>query len=122
MIRQPVFVDVKKIFHAVYSVMAMLVIYGAVVEWWNVPADTFFDYSIRYVAYGEVILGIFTAAAWFCVGFVGPKYRNILSNIKGFKYHAVMNVWAMYYEAWRQYTCNLGVVLAGLTVASQFLV
>lgn len=121
MIKKPLFIDFTLIYNAIYSAMAMVFLYSTLVIYLDVSAEDFFKVSTDYAMYAVLILGVFTTSAWFCLGFMGDKMRGTLEKIPGFKYEAVMNVWEMYYLAWRQYTCNMGFVLAVLLLASKIL-
>lgn len=113
-VNKPIFIDFKAIFGTVYSIMGILVIYSFAVSYIDIPPKVIFEYVLEYAMYAVLIIGLFTASAWFCRNVLATKLEGFLVTIPKFKYSSVVAVWDLYFLAWRKYLCFSGFILAVL--------
>lgn len=117
---RPVFIDLKAIFNTFYSIVAVFVMYSFVVSYIDVSSSVIFDYAIDYAMYAVLIIGLFTASAWFCLNVLATKMEGLLVSIPNFKLDNVLNVWELYFLAWRKYLGFSGFILAMLLLIENF--
>lgn len=109
---KPVFIDLKSIFNTLYTILGILAIYSFAVSYIDVSSKVIFEYAVDYTMYAVLIIGLFTASAWFCRNVLATKLEGFLVNIPKFKYASVVAVWDLYFLAWRKYLCFSGFILA----------
>ncbi len=109
---KPIFIDFKLIFSTVYSIMGIVAIYSFAVSYIDIPPKVIFEYAVDYAMYAVLIIGLFTASAWFCKNVIATKLEGFLVTVPKFKYASVVAVWDLYFLAWRKYLCFSGFILA----------
>lgn len=109
---KPVFIDLKSIFNTLYTILGILAIYSFAVSYIDVSSKVIFEYAVDYTMYAVLIIGLFTASAWFCRNVLATKLEGFLVTIPKFKYASVVAVWDLYFLAWRKYLCFSGFILA----------
>lgn len=120
-ITKPIFIDFNAILRNFYGVLGIIIIYNFLVQYIDVSAATIFEVVIDYTMYAELIFGVFTASAWVCINLIAVKMEHLLMRIPNFKFDSVMNVWDLYFLAWRGYTCYTGFILAALIFLEQLI-
>lgn len=109
---KPVFIDLKSIFNTLYTILGIVAIYSFAVSYIDVSSKVIFEYAVDYTMYAVLIIGLFTASAWFCRNVLATKLEGFLVTIPKFKYASVVAVWDLYFLAWRKYLCFSGFILA----------
>lgn len=77
--------------------------------------------ALPYFAGATLVTGLFTGSAWLCINIVAKRFYMLLEKVPNFNLVNVMNVWELYFKAWRVYTAVLGTILALLSLYTIFI-